>query len=198
MVQGNADPGVAVMWGKRFIGRVLGSPAARVALAVGVLWVPVWHLAAPKGDGAATAAAPADGAPRPIVPLNTVRVPKPQNLGQFVKDERAGIVLGKALFWDMQVGSDGVTSCASCHFAGGADSRSKNQINPRVGDFDTHKPNAQLVAGDFPFHRLSDPADRNSEVLSDTNEVAGSAGLLPTVFKTVVPGSAVEQTTSPG
>ena len=25
------------------------------------------------------------------------------------------VALGKALFWDMQVGSDGVQACASCH-----------------------------------------------------------------------------------
>ncbi|MBR9856523.1 MAG: hypothetical protein GYB38_02325 [Gammaproteobacteria bacterium] len=38
--------------------------------------------------------------------------------------------LGKALFWDMQVGSDGITACASCHYHAGADHRSKNQISP--------------------------------------------------------------------
>src|SRR3954452_19243618 len=178
---------------RRWARRVLRATVACVALGGALVWLGVWD---PGGGGEETAVA---GDPaRAIAPLGTVPVPRPQNLGQFVKDQSAGIALGKALFWDMQVGSDGGTSCASCHFAAGADSRSKNQLNPRVGDFDVHNPNAQLVAGDFPFHRLSDPADRNSEVLSDTNEVAGSAGLLPTVFKTVVPGSAVEQTTSPG
>src|SRR2546425_107636 len=38
-------------------------------------------------------------------------------------------ILGKALFWEQQVGSDG-QGCASCHFHAGADSRSKNQLNP--------------------------------------------------------------------
>jgi hypothetical protein len=33
------------------------------------------------------------------------------------------VALGKALFWDMQVGSDGLVSCATCHFNAGADSR---------------------------------------------------------------------------
>ena len=33
------------------------------------------------------------------------------------------------LFWDAQVGSDGI-ACASCHFHAGADNRIKNQINP--------------------------------------------------------------------
>src|SRR5689334_11810776 len=187
--------------GKRFMGfgrAVLGARATRVVLAVGVLWFPIWHLAAPQGDSAAKAAAPADGAPRPIVPLNSVPVPKPQNLSQFVKDESAGIKLGKAMFWDMQVGSDGVTSCASCHFAAGADNRSKNQINPRVGAFDTHKPNYQLKADDFPFHKLADINDRNSTVLSDTNEVSGSAGVLPSTFNSILPGTATENVTPAG
>ncbi len=38
------------------------------------------------------------------------------------------IVLGKALFWDVQVGSDGRTACATCHFHAGADHRVTNQI----------------------------------------------------------------------
>ena len=37
-------------------------------------------------------------------------------------------MLGKALFWDMQVGSDGIQACATCHFQAGADVRSKNQV----------------------------------------------------------------------
>src|SRR5690606_16125221 len=37
--------------------------------------------------------------------LDTVVVPRPSNLRQFVRNERAAIALGKALFWDMQVGS---------------------------------------------------------------------------------------------
>lgn len=40
------------------------------------------------------------------------------------------IAFGKALFWDMQVGSDGVQACASCHFHAGADNRIINQKNP--------------------------------------------------------------------
>ncbi|MHC5828507.1 MAG: cytochrome c peroxidase, partial [Nostoc sp.] len=66
----------------------------------------------------------------PLASLKTVSVPEPDNLGDFVKDKVAAIKLGKALFWDMQVGSDGKTSCATCHFHAGADSRSKNQISP--------------------------------------------------------------------
>ena len=47
----------------------------------------------------------------------------------IIKNKLAAIALGKALFWDNQVGSDGI-ACASCHFQAGADNRTKNQINP--------------------------------------------------------------------
>src|SRR5262245_53403188 len=60
--------------------------------------------------------------------LRAVEVPLPPNLDDFLKDRQAAIALGKALFWDMQVGSDGVQACASCHFRAGADPRSKNQL----------------------------------------------------------------------
>ncbi|MHC5771021.1 MAG: cytochrome c peroxidase [Nostoc sp.] len=65
-----------------------------------------------------------------LASLKTVSVPEPDNLGDFIKDKVAAIKLGKALFWDMQVGSDGKTSCATCHFHAGADNESKNQISP--------------------------------------------------------------------
>jgi cytochrome c peroxidase len=45
------------------------------------------------------------------------------DLSQIVRNEEAAIALGKAFFWDMQVGSDGQTACASCHFKAGADGR---------------------------------------------------------------------------
>ena len=63
-------------------------------------------------------------------PLSAVPVPRPSNLSDFIRDEGAARILGKALFWDMQVGSDGVQACASCHFHAGADSRKKNQVSP--------------------------------------------------------------------
>jgi len=133
----------------------------------------------------------------PIVPLGSLKfvpIPEPPNLGEFVRDRDAAIKLGKALFWDMQVGSDGIQACASCHFAAGADNRSKNQISPGLlgGDttFNTGGPNHQLESGDFPFHRLENPADRFSTVLSDSNDVTSSMGVALTEFLDIVPGSA--------
>ncbi len=81
----------------------------------------------------------------------------------------AAIRLGKALFWDMQVGSDSVQSCGSCHFVAGADNRTKNQLNPNHLNNDhiinlnnpTSDPligfNSEVTAADFPLHKLADP-----------------------------------------
>lgn len=41
----------------------------------------------------------------------------------LVRDPKTLVALGKAFFWDQQVGSDGQTACASCHFRAGADAR---------------------------------------------------------------------------
>ncbi len=61
-------------------------------------------------------------------PLFCVQVPQPSKTDIINKD--AAIRLGKALFWDVQVGGDGQTACASCHFAGGADNRTTNTLHP--------------------------------------------------------------------
>src|SRR6266568_6571593 len=106
----------------------------------------------------------AQTAPPPSLPdippgsLKAVKIQDPPNLGDFVVDRQAAVQLGKAFFWDMQMGSDGVTACASCHYQAGADVRSKNTLNPGMAGGDTSfqlgGPNYQLTAGDFPFHRF--------------------------------------------
>jgi len=143
---------------------------------------------------------------QPLASLKTVAVPEPPNLGNYVKDKPAAIALGKALFWDMQVGSNGSQSCASCHFHAGVDNRDKNQLSPgllRVNasgepdpdiTFNAGKgPNYVLQPADFPFHKLADPNNRSSQVLADTNDVAGSQGVSLTKFIDIVPGSPVDQ-----
>ncbi len=95
---------------------------------------------------AAVIVAPVSNIPGPGVDLNfqpldratalpVVVAPGTTDLGiGIVKDQAALVALGKALFWDMQVGSDGVMACATCHFNAGADIRSRNQIAPGVKD----------------------------------------------------------------
>jgi len=146
--------------------------------------------------------------PPPLTSLKSVPIPVPNNLGDFVKDKSAAIKLGKTLFWDMQVGSDGQTSCASCHFHAGADNRSKNQVSPgllRIKADGTQNPdiifntggapNYQLKLQDFPFHKLSNPNDPKT-VVSDSNDVSSSQGVANTKFVGVIPGSSKDLDTS--
>jgi cytochrome c peroxidase len=161
---------------------------------------PVCLALVATGLRAQTAAPPTNA----LAPLSTVPVPEPPNLSEFVRDREAAIRLGKALFWDMQVGSDGATACASCHFNAGADSRAINQISPGLlrvaadgspdpdNTFTLGKPNQQLIASDFPFRKLRNINDPNSKPLADSNDVASSQGVFNTRFVEVVPGSAVD------
>src|SRR5690242_2416890 len=129
--------------------------------------------------------------------LKTVPVPEPDNLGLFLRSEpgglnaggfpiptakarRAAIALGKALFWDMQEGSDGIQACASCHFHAGADNRTKNQLSPALLHRDaaghlapdhtfTFGPNFQLTSDVLPLRVLGDGGDRSSAPLRDSD-----------------------------
>jgi cytochrome c peroxidase len=169
---------------------------AAIALATAFAGLVLWVAA----GGTHTAGA----AKGPVVAaLDTLPVPTPPDEATYIKDKTAAVKLGKALFWDMQAGSDGRTACATCHYNAGADNRSRNEINPRQPagvdpKFDVGGPNGQLTAADFPFHKLADPNNRASEVLSDTANVAGSQGVKPSVFDGVTPGEPVDDQHAPG
>ena len=131
--------------------------------------------------------------------------PKLPDLTGIVKDPKWAVVLGKALFWDVSVGSDGM-ACASCHFHAGADVRMKNALSPgliELPDSDTTfgatvalPPFAlgatasggtvdstyTLDEDDFPFHQLADILDRNSALNVTTNDVVSSAGAVDATF----------------
>lgn len=146
-------------------------------------------------------------------------VPLPTQLDEYVKDRKAAIQLGKALFWDMQVGSDGVTACASCHFHAGTDNRARNSLNPgllnvaklRDGDikgymaaqkthdvmFNTRGLNGKLEREDFPFvKRIQelrvDALGKVAPAAGNSNDVVGSMGTHFTEFAGVVPGEALD------
>jgi cytochrome c peroxidase len=137
---------------------------------------------------------------RPLAPLSTVPVPPVFGMEGILADKTAAIELGKALFWDMQAGSDDIQACASCHFNAGADSRAINQVNPGQAGGDNSfqlgvsangslGPNYHYSAGtagagfggyhdgDFPFRKVTDVKDRFS-VISDVNDVSGSQGVF--------------------
>ncbi len=130
-------------------------------------------------------------APTPPPSLKTVHVPLPGDLDQFVVNRSAAIALGKALFWDLQVGGDGQTACASCHFQAGADTRIVNQLNPGAnGLFDVGGPNHTYAANQFPFHQLVNPDDRASTRIRSKDDVSGSHGVHNASFLDIVLGGA--------
>jgi cytochrome c peroxidase len=153
-----------------------------------------------------------------LVSLKTVPVPVPLDIGNYIVNQFAAEQLGKALFWDMQVGSDGVQACASCHFHAGADSRARNQLSPGIlADDDQFGNNAiglpapapgalrldqTLTSTHFPLHRLADqhamgePLNNPGNVLSDTNDVVSSQGVELMQFVDIIPGNPVDVGTS--
>ena len=136
--------------------------------------------------------------PTPVSLQNVPIPPVPgltDGLDPIVVNKTAAIALGKALFWDVNVGSDGM-SCGSCHFSAGVDSRTKNQINPGIKSskpsgqtYDAFPsgpssggPNYTLTLADFPLQRFSNPADKFSTVTYTTDDVVSSAGTFSGTF----------------
>jgi cytochrome c peroxidase len=152
--------------------------------------------------GILSSAQAADGfGPLPISLKNT---PIPEVPGlldgadPIVVDKNMAIALGKALFWDTNVGSDGI-ACASCHFHAGADTRTKNQLAPGgkstpASDqtFDPAAsgglggPNYTLKKADFPFFQLADPFDTSATVNFYSDDVVSSSGTFGGNFSSVL------------
>src|SRR5437870_7101600 len=97
--------------------RCRSHPLARAGLALSVLALGLLFMDA--------RVARADG---DLAPLSSVGVP-PRTGGSIINNA-AAIRLGKALFWDTQVGGDGKIACATCHFHNGADNRTLNTLHP--------------------------------------------------------------------
>jgi cytochrome c peroxidase len=177
-------------------------------------------------DPTPTIATPADAQKLGLDSLRTSiannGLPLPPNLGDFVRDKQSAIRLGKALFWDMQVGSDGVQACASCHFEAGADNRSRNEVNPdlnrvqnqRNGDirgfFDAPSapdttfgpvgPDGTLQASNFPFVKNIESVVQNPDGTigpgnGNSNDTASSMGVFFTLFQGTTAGVAVDNGT---
>jgi cytochrome c peroxidase len=127
-------------------------------------------------EGLPTAHA-AGGGDEAIGAISTADVPQVPGIDRFIRDSGVATRLGKALFWDMQAGSDGRQACASCHFNAGADNRNRNQINPHGGAFSAKGANALLTASDFPM---------------TNGDVVGSQGVLPSKFNGVTDADSVD------
>ena len=147
----------------------------RVLLVCGVVLLLSAAVAAQRGGGGG------GGGNNPIGSLKGIALPRP-DLSGYVVDRSALLVLGKALFWDTQVGSDGQTACATCHFHAGADHRLTNQIAGAVTSIAAVRTNTTLAAADFPFHAFSNPNDNNSTATRDRRDVVGSMGIVARRF----------------
>ena len=122
--------------------------------------------------------------PQALQPLSSATVPMPQNLDTYIKDKAAAIKLGKALFWDMQAGSD-KTACASCHYNAGADSRDVNQLSngPNAGFDNGQAVNFQLKKDThFPFTKFTDSQNVASVKIRSSNDIVGSQGVFTADF----------------
>jgi cytochrome c peroxidase len=146
----------------------------------------------------------------------------PNGLPTYVKDVNAAIQLGKALFWDMQVGSDGLTACATCHHRAGADPikhaedalsvRDTNELNPGFNNsFDASLKAANVTLNpllDFPFFPAAQatkiptsPANATTNAFAAPvpgfDDVVGSQGVVQTDFVNITAGSSKDQGAAP-
>lgn len=142
-------------------------PNNQVPLPLGEISVPGVQQAAPGGKRSAPVASP------------------------YLKDRAAAVALGKALFWDMQLGSDGKTACASCHFHAGTDPRSRHQVHPALGGFGSVGLNGTLSRDHFPLTRYQDPGNRDSARTS-WGAVVGSQGTFLEQLAGVQPGAVAD------
>jgi cytochrome c peroxidase len=125
---------------------------------------------------------------------NPVNVLPEDGPDPIVINKEKAIALGKALFWDINVGSDGM-ACGSCHFRAGVDGRVKNQLNPGAKSSNASGqtfqptftglggPNYTLKLGDFPTHRFNNMFNNQSGVTYTTDDVVSSAGTFSGEFQ---------------
>jgi cytochrome c peroxidase len=101
-----------------------------------------------------------------LAPLTASPVPRTAN--SEIVDHGAAVMLGKALFWDMQAGGDGQIACATCHSHAGADNRTMNTINP---------------GPDGVFRVVSGPGQVFLGGSVSVDDIVGSQGIVGSVFQ---------------
>ncbi|MDA9777115.1 hypothetical protein N9D38_01645 [Rubripirellula sp.] len=146
--------------------------------------------------------------------LETLALPA-VDTSEYIADEASAVALGKALFWDQQMASDGFVSCASCHYHFGVDVRTKNTVapggfasaqSPDFTDDSFYGPNEALASSMFPFHKKVDPLkktidfpngenlpgenidpnDHEANILSNNDDVVGSSGISRRLFDSLI------------
>jgi len=143
--------------------------------------------------------------PAALLPSNENDYYRGASRAQKVAARNIAAVLGKALFWDMQVGSDSVQACASCHFHAGADDRIQGQVNSNTAGGDissfemldengvTMTPNGRVGTNSFPLHKLNlplvstDPLHNPGNIARTTNDVMSSMGVSRFTLFTDIP-----------
>jgi cytochrome c peroxidase len=132
---------------------------------------------------APNAAAQVHPPPPPPPSLKPRAVPEPPNLSEFVKNRDFAVLLGKALFWDIQAGSDGEQACATCHYHAGADTRITNTVHPG--------PDGEFALADSAGNKVNPltflvPQDQ------DIDDIVGSGGVVTKDFIQIIPGESVD------
>lgn len=189
-------PGKVRMWPLRSAGGIaLTALLSGMALISPALRAQVQTFSAPGGFGPVAGAFPLmtslKTAANPVLPRNpTNGLPALRaDLAEYIANPSAAIQLGKALFWEMQAGSDNKTACATCHYHAGADRRDKNQINPGAnGIFNSTGLNSSLQPSQFPF----------TTPTTDSDDIAGSQGVRASAFQGIDNKTGAELTATLG
>jgi len=129
--------------------------------------------------------------PNPVIPKDPSTGAKTlrPDLGDYIADLPSAIQLGKALFWDMQAGSDNTVACASCHYHAGADRRTKNQFEPGMNrQWEGKGPNRRVDVSDFPL------TDIFTSPVTDSDNTFGSQGIRSSTFLGVNSKNGAEMT----
>ena len=127
--------------------------------------------------------------------MKDLQVRQPEEIASFITNNDAAIALGKALFWDVQAGSDGLTACASCHYHAGADNRAQNSIHPGPdGVFGAANPNGRVDGAQFPFVQFATP-ELGDEMISMIDDIRGSQGVTSRTFAGINPMSSADDAT---
>ena len=166
-----------------------GPGAASLACGLGALLAMSWLPACGTDSPVARDLDPASVAtlqqqihalPFDLRPLSTEPVPQPfiiepvlPTVGTII-NQQAAIRLGKALFWDIQAGSDGQVACAACHASFGSDARRFNTLYPGLDEI-------------FDSGGVTGPGQLFTPTLISNDDIVGAQGVAHGQFVRINP-----------